>query len=61
MTDYNIIFGGILLFNVLVTFRASSYWSKYFPKSTAEEQNTDENEAEDLIDNKDAADIEAGK
>jgi len=31
MTDYNLIFGGVLIFNVLVTFRASSYWTKYFP------------------------------
>ena len=67
MTDYNLIFGGVLLFNILVTFRASSYWSKYFPKSTAEaQQNTDENVTEDLIENKssdekDGADIEAGK
>lgn len=31
MTDYNLIFGSVLLFNILVTFRASSYWTKYFP------------------------------
>ncbi|KAL3790547.1 hypothetical protein HJC23_007696 [Cyclotella cryptica] len=31
MTDYNLIFGGVLTFNILVTFRASSYWTKYFP------------------------------
>ena len=31
MTDYNLIFGAVLVFNVLVTFRASSYWKKYFP------------------------------
>mmetsp|Transcript_27704 Transcript_27704/g.59173 ORF Transcript_27704/g.59173 Transcript_27704/m.59173 type:complete len:497 (+) Transcript_27704:210-1700(+) len=31
MTDYNLIFGAVLLFNILVTFRASSYWKKYFP------------------------------
>mmetsp|Transcript_52132 Transcript_52132/g.110794 ORF Transcript_52132/g.110794 Transcript_52132/m.110794 type:complete len:512 (+) Transcript_52132:124-1659(+) len=33
MTEYNLIFGAVLLFNVLVTFRASSYWKKYFPDS----------------------------
>ncbi|KAL7517170.1 hypothetical protein ACHAWX_002115, partial [Stephanocyclus meneghinianus] len=32
MTNYNLIFGGVLAFNILVTFRASSYWTKYFPK-----------------------------
>ncbi|KAL7548442.1 hypothetical protein ACHAWF_016879 [Thalassiosira exigua] len=31
MTDYNLIFGVVLLFNIVVTFRASSYWKKYFP------------------------------
>ena len=31
MTEYNIIFGAVLLFNILVTFRASSYWKKFFP------------------------------
>ena len=31
MTDYNLIFGAVLAFNVLVTFRASSYWKKFFP------------------------------
>jgi hypothetical protein len=36
MTDYNLIFGGVLLFNIIVTFRASSYWSKFFPKAAAE-------------------------
>ena len=35
MTDYNLIFGAVLLFNALVTFRASSYWKKYFPDSAA--------------------------
>ncbi|KAL7540177.1 hypothetical protein ACHAXR_009932 [Thalassiosira sp. AJA248-18] len=29
MTEYNLIFGVVLLINVLVTFRASSYWKKY--------------------------------
>lgn len=31
MTEYNTIFGVILLANVLVTFRASSYWKVYGP------------------------------
>mmetsp|Transcript_8526 Transcript_8526/g.18434 ORF Transcript_8526/g.18434 Transcript_8526/m.18434 type:complete len:506 (-) Transcript_8526:124-1641(-) len=35
MTDYNLIFGCVLLFNIIVTFRASSYWKKFFPGSTS--------------------------
>mmetsp|Transcript_25972 Transcript_25972/g.51738 ORF Transcript_25972/g.51738 Transcript_25972/m.51738 type:complete len:202 (-) Transcript_25972:1207-1812(-) len=31
MTEYNLIFGAVLLFNIAVTFRASTYWTKYFP------------------------------
>jgi len=31
MTDFNLIFGAVLLLNGLVTFRASSYWKKFFP------------------------------
>lgn len=52
MTDYNLIFCGVLLFNVVVTFRASSYWKKYFPSSanTGESNNTksDDTGAEEL-------------
>ncbi len=40
MTDYNLIFGAVLLFNVAVTFRASSYYKKYFPSSTESNKNT---------------------
>ena len=35
MTEYNIIFGAVLLFNILVTFRASSYWKKFFPDNNS--------------------------
>ena len=35
MTEYNLIFGAVLLFNVAVTFRASSYWKAYFPGAVA--------------------------
>jgi Na+/melibiose symporter-like transporter len=52
MTDYNLIFCGVLLFNVVVTFRASSYWKKYFPSSsnTGESNNSksDDTDAEEL-------------
>jgi len=40
MTDYNLIFGAVLVFNVVVTFRASSYYKKYFPSSTDNNKNT---------------------
>jgi len=40
MTDYNLIFGAVLLFNVAVTFRASSYYKKYFPSPTESNKNT---------------------
>jgi len=36
MTDYNTIFGVVLIFNVLVTFRSSSYWKKYFPGASSD-------------------------
>lgn len=42
MTDYNLIFGVVLVINVLATFRASSYWKKYFPTSGAAEKDDDE-------------------
>jgi len=35
MTDYNLIFGAVLLFNIVVTFRASSYYKKFFPSSSS--------------------------
>lgn len=35
MTDYNTIFAAVLIFNVLVTFRSSSYWKKYFPGTSS--------------------------
>ena len=48
MTDYNLIFGCVLLFNILVTFRASSYWKKYFPDaSTSSSSNADTNNDND--------------
>lgn len=40
MTDYNLIFGAVLLFNVAVTFRASPYYKKYFPSSTDSKNTT---------------------
>ena len=47
MTDYNLIFGAVLLFNAIVTFRASSYWKKYFPASGLRDRDTsDDNEQE---------------
>lgn len=36
MTDYSLIFGAVLLFNIAVTFRASSYWTKCFPAQKPE-------------------------
>jgi hypothetical protein len=55
MTDYNLIFGGILLFNIIVTFRASSYWSKYFPSSPKEstDKPNDEEDPTPLVSNTD--------
>ena len=48
MTDYNVIFGCVLLFNILVTFRASSYWKKYFPNaSTSNISDTNNDNEED--------------
>jgi len=44
MTDYNLIFGAVLLFNVAVTFRASSYYKKYFPSPTDTNKNTSRDE-----------------
>ena len=44
MTDYNLIFGLVLVFNIAVTFRASSYWKKYFPDSTNNNDNNNEEE-----------------
>ena len=46
MTDYNLIFGCVLLFNILVTFRASSYWKKYFPDASSS-SNADTNNDND--------------
>ena len=67
MTDYNLIFGGVLLFNILVTFRASSYWKKYFPSgSSSSEGDKQEEDHSPLIggdgDDKeaDSADVEQG-
>lgn len=69
MTDYNLIFGGILLFNIIVTFRASSYWAKYFPKAISETKSTptsdngDDEDPSPLISSKssdESKDIESG-
>ena len=45
--DYNLIFGVVLLFNIAVTFRASSYWKKYFPSSPA--SNNDDSGSEEMV------------
>ena len=47
MTDYNLIFGCVLLFNILVTFRASSYWKKYFPDASTSNADTNNDNDED--------------
>ena len=41
MTDYNLIFGAVLLFNIVVTFRASSYYKKFFPSSISSSKDDD--------------------
>ena len=41
MTDYNLIFGAVLLFNIVVTFRASSYYKKFFPRSSSSSKDDD--------------------
>lgn len=46
--DYNLIFGVVLLFNIAVTFRASSYWKKYFP-SAAAASNNDDSGSEEMV------------
>jgi len=46
MTDYNLIFGLVLIFNIAVTFRASSYWKKYFPDASSANNNDNNNEEE---------------
>lgn len=66
MTDYNLIFGGVLLFNILVTFRASSYWARYFPTAAApeskEEKPPQEDEPQPLLGGEDSneGDVELG-
>ena len=42
MTEYNLIFCAVLLFNIAVTFRASSYWKKYFSSSSTDKNTTHE-------------------
>lgn len=42
MTEYNLIFGVVLVFNVLVTFRASSYWKKYSPGASSSNDGGDD-------------------
>mmetsp|Transcript_6270 Transcript_6270/g.15600 ORF Transcript_6270/g.15600 Transcript_6270/m.15600 type:complete len:492 (-) Transcript_6270:169-1644(-) len=61
MTDYNLIFGAVLLFNVLVTFRASSYWKKYFPSDKpANDGDGQEEDPSPLIKEGDSSDLEQG-
>ena len=59
MTDYNLIFCGVLLFNVVVTFRASSYWKKYFPSSATVDNNKSKNTTSDEIISTKSSDAEA--
>ena len=62
MTDYNLIFGLVLIFNIAVTFRASSYWKKYFPDSTNNNDNNNEEEMAPLSSSKeDSGDVEKGQ
>ncbi len=49
MTDYNLIFGVVLVINVLATFRASSYWKKYFPTSGGGSVVVDDDEPTPLV------------
>jgi Na+/melibiose symporter-like transporter len=42
MTDYNLIFGAVLLFNIVVTFRASSYYKQFFPSSSSKSSTKDD-------------------
>lgn len=63
MTDYNLIFGAVLLFNILVTFRASSYWKLYFPGGlSTSDGGSDDEDASPLIggDGDEAKDEEQG-
>jgi len=61
MTDYNLIFGLVLIFNIAVTFRASSYWKKYFPDSTNNNDNNNEEEMAPLSSGKEDSDVEKGQ
>jgi len=70
MIDYNLIFVSVLLFNVVVTFRASSYWKKCFPGGHTKSKSSSGGDQEDpspLIDNDekgnspDATDVEGGE
>ena len=45
MTNYNLIFGVVLFFNVVFTFRASSYYKKYF---SSESNSSPEAKSEEL-------------
>lgn len=61
MTDYNLIFGLVLVFNIAVTFRASSYWKKYFPDSAIDNDNNNEEEMAPLSSGKEDDDVEKGQ
>ena len=64
MTDYNLIFGLVLIFNIAVTFRASSYWKKYFPDASSANNNDNEEEMAPLSsgkDGEDSGDVEKGQ
>jgi len=60
MTDYNLIFGLVLIFNIAVTFRASSYWKKYFPDASSA-NNENEEEMAPLSSGKEDSDVEKGQ
>ena len=55
MTDYNLIFGAVLLFNIAVTFRASSYYKKYFPSPNDSTKNTSSEETSSVAQSEELA------
>eukprot|EP01083_Nonionella_stella_P204377 745087_1 len=48
MVEYNLIFGAVMAFNILVTFRASSFWKKFFPGHKSPDTISDANGSEPL-------------
>ena len=48
MTDYNLIFGAVLLFNIVVTFRASSYYKQFFPSTSSSKSSSKDDDNDGL-------------